>query len=265
MNRGTTLAETLVAMAVLSIFAMGALSYLSASRDVAGRLSARLYESESLRLASDILASDIGNAGSGIELLDGDSFAPLVLSVAPVGHDWTESATVFLNNEGKSITLAAPIRAGDPIVAAQTARVEAGDRLLFRRPGAWEVIRIERVERHGGAAVVILRTAPREDYVHVDGVMVATYTYERSLRCLYRSASYGPRQPLLEDCVDFKIRATDDASGLPAFGRISGKALPRTAVSIELAAGSRRLAIGIPIFLRHLNSRFFARPGDVQG
>lgn len=264
MSGGAVLADALVGMAVTSVFAVSAFSYFSATRDVAARLGTTVFQTDSLRLAADYIAQDVRCAGSGIAFLDHDRFTPLQLGSPPDGKNWSESVTVYSNGEGAAVTLAAPVEAGNPVLAATTETVGPGQRLLLRGDQGWEVARVQEVRKDGPFDLITLASPPRYGYSDATGVTVTGYSYDRRLRRLYRSTNGGSRQPLLEECADFKIQIADRESGEPLGGSLGIENLAGAVFRIEIASAGRSVQMQFQSLFEDIESRFFEREGDEE-
>ncbi|MBI2838845.1 MAG: hypothetical protein HYX75_11045 [Acidobacteria bacterium] len=262
MSGGAVLADALVGMAVTALFAMSAFSYFSATRDVAVRLGTTVFQTDSLRLAADSVAQDVRCAGSGIAFLDHDDFTPLQLGSPPNGKNWSESVTVYSNGDGATVTLAAPVEAGNPVLAATTETVGPGQRLLLRGEHGWEVARVEEVRKDGPVDLITLSSPPRSAYSQATAVTVTGYSYDRRLRRLYRSTNGGSRQPLLDECADFKIQIADRDTGEPLGGSLGIENLAGAVFRIEIATAGRSVQMQFQSLFEDIDSRFFEREGD---
>ncbi|MEW6367730.1 MAG: hypothetical protein AB1714_24120 [Acidobacteriota bacterium] len=257
-HAGHTLAEAAVSLMLISLFVLAAFRCFSAARDTAARITSRAFGVDSLRLAADAMTHDLFCAGSGL-VSDDSGFAPLVTGPPLPGGPWTDSATVYANNAGQVVVLAAPVLRGDRQLRAISASVEDGDRVLLRASGAWEAARVDDVRRHGPETHITLQSPCAHDYTSAAGVTIVQYSYDRRSRRLYRSVNGGTRQPLLEECTGLRLCVITRQDGRPVFGPVDFDSLLRADCNYDLSVAGKTVSRRVPFLVGHLESGFFGR------
>lgn len=219
-DHGFSLAELLIAMAIMVVFSGAMLSLVLAAESMARMQPEAADVQQRARIALQVLGSELALAGAGVDR--GSTAGPLAQFFAPIAPSPDGGITIwYVSNRMAQATLAAPLAPGETDAFIQPATEcsladpgcsfgAAATAIVFDARGCRDVVRVDRV----GAPALQIRAGAR-GCTYAAGTAIAegevrTYRVDAATRQLVRrDEATGTTVPLLDNVAAMEVEYLD--------------------------------------------------------